>query len=105
MVSCFISLARFLNALTFYMPTLLNTAPYLCIHSTGHGNTFQVFAMAAGEWLCVYDIRIPNKPMVKESTHAGDATSVDWHPTQKYTIATGGGRDRSVKGLYAVTFG
>mmetsp|Transcript_15537 Transcript_15537/g.37268 ORF Transcript_15537/g.37268 Transcript_15537/m.37268 type:complete len:1079 (+) Transcript_15537:74-3310(+) len=55
-----------------------------------------VFAMVAGEWLCLYDIRI-NKPLVKESTHAGDATSVDWHPTQKYTIATGGGRDRSVK--------
>ncbi|KAL9185264.1 hypothetical protein ACHAXT_003041 [Thalassiosira profunda] len=55
-----------------------------------------VFAMVAGEWLCVYDIRI-NKPMVKESTHAGDATSVDWHPTRPYTIATGGGRDRSVK--------
>ncbi|KAL7543588.1 hypothetical protein ACHAXR_012881, partial [Thalassiosira sp. AJA248-18] len=55
-----------------------------------------VFAMVAGEWLCVYDIRI-NKPMIKESTHAGDATSVDWHPTRKYTIATGGGRDRSVK--------
>eukprot|EP00571_Detonula_confervacea_P001238 CAMPEP_0172319194 /NCGR_PEP_ID=MMETSP1058-20130122/37079_1 /TAXON_ID=83371 /ORGANISM="Detonula confervacea, Strain CCMP 353" /LENGTH=990 /DNA_ID=CAMNT_0013034193 /DNA_START=210 /DNA_END=3181 /DNA_ORIENTATION=- len=55
-----------------------------------------VFAMVAGEWLCVYDIRI-NKPMMKESTHAGDATSVDWHPTRKFTIATGGGRDRSVK--------
>ena len=54
--------------------------------------------MVAGEWLCVYDIRI-NKPLVKESTHAGDATSVDWHPAQKYIIATGGGRDRSVKGM------
>ena len=58
----------------------------------------QVFAMVAGEWLCVYDIRI-NKPMVKESTHAGEATCVDWHPTKRYIIATGGGRDRSVKGL------
>ena len=37
-----------------------------------------VFAMVAGEWLCVYDIRIPNKHMLKELTHAGDATSVDW---------------------------
>lgn len=58
--------------------------------------------MVAGEWLCVYDIRI-NKPMVKESTHAGDATCIDWHPTRKYVIATGGGRDRSVKGLFVVT--
>jgi len=56
-----------------------------------------VFAMVAGEWLCVYDIRLNSKPMIKESTHAGDATSVDWHPTRKYTIATGGGKDRSVK--------
>ena len=60
---------------------------------------FQVFAMVAGEWLCIYDIRV-NKAMVKESTHAGDATCIDWHPTRKYVIATGGGRDRSVKGLY-----
>lgn len=58
--------------------------------------------MVAGEWLCVYDIRI-NKPMVKESTHAGDALCIDWHPTRKYVIATGGGRDRSVKGLFVVT--
>jgi WD40 repeat protein len=59
----------------------------------------QVFAFVAGEWLCVYDIRI-NRPMLKESTHAGDATCIDWHPTRKYVIATGGGRDRSVKGLF-----
>lgn len=58
--------------------------------------------MVAGEWLCVYDIRINNKPMVKESMHAGDCTSVDWHPTQRYTIATGGGRDRSVKGKQVI---
>jgi len=55
-----------------------------------------IFAMVAGEWLCVYDVRI-NKPLIKESTHAGDCTCVDWHPTRKYTLATGGGRDRSVK--------
>ena len=55
-----------------------------------------VFAMVAGEWLCVYDVRI-NKPLIKESTHAGDCSCVDWHPTRKYTLATGGGRDRSVK--------
>ena len=40
--------------------------------------------MVAGEWLCVYDIRIPNKHMIKELTHAGDATSVDW--VSPYTI-------------------
>lgn len=62
-----------------------------------------VFAMVAGEWLVVYDIRINGKPMVKESTHAGDATSLDWHPSRKYTIATGG-RDRSVKGMYRAIY-
>ncbi len=61
-----------------------------------------LFAMVAGEWLCVYDIRI-NKPMVKESTHAGEATCVDWHPIRRYILATGGGRDRSVKGGQFVT--
>ena len=60
-----------------------------------------LFAMVAGEWLCIYDIRI-NKPMVKESTHAGEATCVDWHPTRKYCIATGGGRDRNVKGVSCI---
>ena len=61
-----------------------------------------LFAMVAGEWLCVYDIRI-NKPMVKESTHAGEATCVDWHPIRRYILATGGGRDRSVKGVQFMT--
>lgn len=61
-----------------------------------------LFAMVAGEWLLVYDIRI-HKPMVKESTHAGDATSVDWHPSRRYVLATGGGRDRSVKGALHMT--
>ncbi len=56
-----------------------------------------VFAMVAGEWLLAYDIRLPGRPMIKESAHAGEATSVDWHPTQRYRIATGGSRDRCVK--------
>jgi len=56
-----------------------------------------VFAMVAGEWLLTYDIRFPNRPIMKESAHAGEATSVDWHPTHKYKIATGGSRDRCVK--------
>lgn len=55
--------------------------------------------MVAGEWLCIYDIRI-NKPMVRESTHAGDASCVDWHPSKRFVVATGGGRDKSVKGLF-----
>lgn len=57
-----------------------------------------LFAMVTDNgMLCVYDVRL-NRPMIKESAHAGEATTVDWHPTRKYTVATGGGRDRSVKG-------
>ena len=58
--------------------------------------------MVAGEWLCIYDIRI-NKTMVRESTHAGDASCVDWHPSRRFVVATGGGRDKSVKGLLCLS--
>ena len=58
--------------------------------------------MVAGEWLCIYDIRI-NKPMVRESTHAGDASCVDWHPSRRFVVATGGVRDKSVKGLLCLS--
>lgn len=48
--------------------------------------------------LCVYDIRL-NRPVMKTtSAHAGEATSVEWHPSDKFVLATGGGRDRLVKG-------
>lgn len=58
-----------------------------------------VFAMVSDNGsLCVFDIRL-NRPMLKTtSAHAGEATSVDWHPSDKYVLATGGGRDRLVKG-------
>ncbi|KAL3795740.1 hypothetical protein HJC23_008227 [Cyclotella cryptica] len=57
-----------------------------------------VFAMVSDNGtLCVYDIRL-NRPVMKTtSAHAGEATSVDWNPAEKYVLATGGGRDRSVK--------
>jgi hypothetical protein len=58
--------------------------------------------MVAGEWLCIYDIRI-NKTMVRESTHAGDASCVDWHPSRRFVVATGGGRDKSVKGVLCLS--
>ena len=47
--------------------------------------------------LLVYDIRVTARPWIRFSVHAGEATTVDWHPTRKYYLATGGGRDRSVK--------
>lgn len=54
--------------------------------------------------LCVYDVRF-NRPMMKTtSAHAGEATSVDWHPADKYVLATSGGRDRLVKGRSILYF-
>jgi WD40 repeat protein len=56
-----------------------------------------VFAMVSDNGtLCVYDIRL-NRPVMKTTSHGGEATSVDWHPSEKYVLATGGGRDRCVK--------
>ena len=57
-----------------------------------------VFAMVTDNGtLLVYDIRVTARPWVRFAVHAGEATTVDWHPTRKYYLATGGGRDRSVK--------
>uniref|UniRef100_A0A6V2AHI3 GATOR complex protein WDR24 n=1 Tax=Ditylum brightwellii TaxID=49249 RepID=A0A6V2AHI3_9STRA len=57
-----------------------------------------VFAMVTDSgYLVVYDIRVMIRPWIKIAAHSGEATSVDWHPTRKYIIATGGGRDRIVK--------
>eukprot|EP00566_Odontella_aurita_P004060 CAMPEP_0113564672 /NCGR_PEP_ID=MMETSP0015_2-20120614/21750_1 /TAXON_ID=2838 /ORGANISM="Odontella" /LENGTH=1222 /DNA_ID=CAMNT_0000466781 /DNA_START=16 /DNA_END=3680 /DNA_ORIENTATION=- /assembly_acc=CAM_ASM_000160 len=47
--------------------------------------------------LAVYDVRVLARPFIKVAAHAGEATTVDWHPTRRYVLATGGGRDRSVK--------
>ena len=63
-----------------------------------HPNNDDVFAMVTDNGtLLVYDIRVTVRPWVRFSVHAGEATTVDWHPTRKYYLATGGGRDRSVK--------
>ena len=47
--------------------------------------------------LFVYDVRVPVRPYLRAAVHSGEATTVDWHPKWRYTLATGGGRDRSVK--------
>ena len=57
-----------------------------------------VFAMVTSNGtLLVYDVRVTARPWIRFVAHAGEATTVDWHPTRKYYIATGSARDRSVK--------
>ena len=57
-----------------------------------------VFAMVTDNGtLLVYDIRVTSRPWIRLAAHAGEASCLDWHPTRRYHLATGGGRDRSVK--------
>ena len=49
-------------------------------------------------------MRVTARPWMKIPAHSGEATTVDWHPTRPYIIATGGGRDRSVKSEYRVSY-
>ena len=49
-----------------------------------------MFALVTdGGYLIVYDIRLFARPLVRIAAHSGDATTVDWHPTQPYIVATG----------------
>jgi WD40 repeat protein len=48
--------------------------------------------------LIVYSMHVASRALVKIAAHTGDATSLDWHPTKPYVIATGGAGDRCVKG-------
>jgi len=57
-----------------------------------------IFALVTSSGsLVVYNRFLRAKCMVKISAHNGFASSLSWHPTQKYTIATGGSNDRLVK--------
>mmetsp|Transcript_19354 Transcript_19354/g.27360 ORF Transcript_19354/g.27360 Transcript_19354/m.27360 type:complete len:890 (-) Transcript_19354:965-3634(-) len=56
-----------------------------------------VFAMVTDSGsLIVYNICVVARPWVKIAAHSGEATTVDWHPTRPYVVATGGS-DRTVK--------
>lgn len=60
--------------------------------------TSPVFAIVTvSGCLIVYNMFVSARPIVKISAHAGDATTVDWHPTRPYVVATGGAGDRCVK--------
>lgn len=57
-----------------------------------------VFAMTTDSgYLIIYDTRVVARPFLRLAAHAGECTSVDWHPSRNFVLATGGGRDRSVK--------
>ena len=47
--------------------------------------------------LIAYSQYVSARALVKMNAHSGDATSLDWHPTKRNIIATGGARDRCVK--------
>jgi WD repeat-containing protein 24 len=47
--------------------------------------------------LILYSMHVSVRAMVKIAAHTGDATSLDWHPTRPFVIATGGSGDRTVK--------
>lgn len=62
-------------------------------------HTSSVFALVTVSGsLVIYSMHVSWKSIVKIAAHAGDATSLDWHPTRPYVIATGGSGDRCVKG-------
>ncbi|GKY92256.1 hypothetical protein MPSEU_000196700 [Mayamaea pseudoterrestris] len=47
--------------------------------------------------LIAYNRHVTIRALVKLTAHAGDATSLDWHPLRKHVVATGGANDRTVK--------
>lgn len=50
-----------------------------------------LFAMVTSNgFLIVYNRIVPHRPVVRIAAHAGEATTLDWHPTKPYMIATGG---------------
>jgi len=50
--------------------------------------------------LVVFNTHVTWKALVKIAAHDGDASSLDWHPTRPYVIATGGSSDKFVKGKF-----
>lgn len=62
---------------------------------------FLVFALVTDTGhLIVYNINHPDIPWAKISAHGAEASTLDWHPTRPYIIATGGVADRSVKSTF-----
>ena len=59
-----------------------------------------VFALVTDSGhLIVYNINHPETPWEKIAAHGAGASTLDWHPTRPYVIATGGIADWSVKSM------
>ncbi|KAL7573899.1 hypothetical protein ACA910_001913 [Epithemia clementina (nom. ined.)] len=57
-----------------------------------------IFALCTSNGcLVVYNRLVRARVMLKLNAHDRDATTLHWHPTRPYTIATGGSNDRLVK--------
>lgn len=60
--------------------------------------SLSVFALVTDSgYLIVYNINHPETPWEKIAAHGTGASTLDWHPTRPYVIATGGIADWSVK--------
>lgn len=68
---------------------------------TQYGITVFALVTVSGS-LVVYDRRIAIKALAKVAAHNGDASCLDFHPTQPFIIATGGANDNRVNGMYSV---
>lgn len=82
--------------------SLENNGFSLLLQSCTHlVNTLTVFALVTDTGhLIVYNINHPGKPWEKIAAHGAEASTLDWHPTRPYIIATGGVADRSVKSTH-----
>lgn len=49
--------------------------------------------------LIVYNRHVSMRALAKVAAHNGDASCLDFHPTQPFIIATGGSNDNRVKGM------
>lgn len=54
--------------------------------------------------LIVYNINQSEIPWEKIAAHDKGASTLDWHPTRPYVIATGGSADKSVKSTMPFIF-
>lgn len=70
--------------------------PYFSLTHTKPFTTVFALVTSSGS-LIAYNIHLYHKAIAILTAHAGEATTLDWHPKQKGIIATGGAGDRCVK--------
>ena len=81
---------------------LYGTSTFIMFFLLMFGVVFALVTVSGS--LVVYSMHVTWKSIVKIAAHAGEATSLDWHPTRPYVIATGGSGDRCVKGKKSKAF-